>query len=97
MNVLWESSKPLKPSAVLKKMAGDYAYTTIMTVLKRMSDKKFVSRHLVGNAYVYSPMKDKESFSRETLDDLFLRLFESYGSAVTDSYQHVSKKLGFRK
>lgn len=93
MNVLWSSSTPLKPSEVLKKISGKYAYTTIMTVLKRMSDKNFVTRQAVGNAFVYSPIKTKESFANDTLDDLFFRLFESYGPAVTESYRRVSKQL----
>jgi predicted transcriptional regulator len=92
MEILWESKEPLKPSDVLKKMTGDYAYTTIMTVLKRMADKKLVTRKAVGNAFVYSPIKDKNTFACTCLDDLFTRLFASYGNAVTVSFRKASKR-----
>ncbi|PJC80844.1 transcriptional regulator, partial [Candidatus Shapirobacteria bacterium CG_4_8_14_3_um_filter_35_11] len=40
--------------------AGDSAYTTIMTVLKRMADKKLLSRKKISNVFVYAPLTDKK-------------------------------------
>ena len=60
MDVLWLSSVPLKPADVKEKIAGDSAYTTIMTVLKRMADKKLLSRKKISNVFVYAPLTDKK-------------------------------------
>jgi len=60
MDVLWLSSVPLKPADVKAKIAGDSAYTTIMTVLKRMADKKLLSRKKISNVFVYAPLTDKK-------------------------------------
>jgi predicted transcriptional regulator len=95
MEVLWASSTPLKPSEVLKNMNGDHAYTTIMTVLKRMSDKKLIHRVAQGNTYLYSPIQDKETFAASALDDLFTRLFSAYGSHVVISFTKVRKQQGY--
>lgn len=93
MEVLWTSQKPLKPADVLLKLKKKYAYTTIMTVLKRLADKKVVKRQVSGNAYVYSPVQKKNKFACQCLDDLFARILKSYGSLATDSFRRVSKSL----
>jgi predicted transcriptional regulator len=93
MDALWSTNEPLKPADVQAKIEGEYAYTTIMTTLKRLHDKKIVKRKLVGNVYFYLPTQDKVTFASACLDDLFNRLFESYGkSPVTDSYRRVLAK-----
>jgi predicted transcriptional regulator len=92
MEVLWESSQPLKPSAVLSQMKGKYAYTTIMTVLKRMADKKLVKRQLKGNAYYYQAATDKAIFASDCLDDLFSRVIDSYGDLAISSFQKIVQK-----
>lgn len=94
MDVLWSSSNPQKPAEVLKKIKGDYAYTTIMTVLKRMVDKKLVSRRKSGNVYLYSALTDKSTFAVSCLDDLFTRLFDAYGQEVVTSFNKITRKNG---
>jgi predicted transcriptional regulator len=95
MGVLWDSQDPLKPADVLKKLKGDHAYTTIMTVLKRMADKKLVTRTPLSNTFIYSPVADKCTFAASALDDLFARLFESYGEHVIPSFKKIAAKSGF--
>lgn len=96
MDILWSSSSSLKPAEVKIKLEGDYAYTTIMTVLKRMADKKLVKRVLKSNAYFYSPAQDKQTFACECLDDLFERLYSSYGDQVVLRLRAVGRRLGFK-
>lgn len=94
MEILWNSSEPLKPSTVLAQIKGEYAYTTIMTVLKRMTDKKLVKRQLEGNAYFYSAATDKAIFASTCLDDLFARVMDSYGDLAITSFKKIAKKSG---
>ena len=86
MEVLWASPISLKPSQVLFQLKSKYAYTTIMTVLKRMSDKNIVQRTKQANSYVYTPTLTKEVFIQNCLDDLIDRLYWSYGSVVFDRF-----------
>jgi len=95
MEVLWTSPTPLKPADVLKNMKGDQAYTTVMTVLKRMSDKKIINRVAQGNTYVYSPLQDKETFAAEALKDLFDRLFSAYGPHVITAFTKSRKECKY--
>ncbi|KKR66676.1 MAG: Penicillinase repressor [Microgenomates group bacterium GW2011_GWA2_40_6] len=93
MDVLWSSKIPLKPADVKDKLAGDSAYTTIMTVLTRLADKKIVRRIKSGNTFLYSPLSDKKSYSCRCLDTLFSRLLDTYGVLALDSFRRVIKKV----
>lgn len=95
MEVLWSSSTPLKPSEVLAKIDGKHAYTTIMTVLKRMTDKKIVKREMKNRVYYYQSTQDKCTFASESLDNLFERLFSSYGEYTITAFKKIAKKSGF--
>jgi predicted transcriptional regulator len=90
MEVLWQSSESLKPSVVLSRLKGEHAYTTIMTVLKRMVDKKLVKRQLKGNTYYYRALTDKATFASSCLDDLFCRVLDSYGDLAVTSFKKIS-------
>jgi predicted transcriptional regulator len=91
MEVLWSSKKPLKPAEVLKQLGGDHAYTTIMTVLKRMSDKKMLSRQLEGKVYFYSPVLNKEKFIETNLSGIFGDLLGSYGKLAISQFVDTVK------
>jgi len=92
MEALWSSDTPLKPSEVLVKVNGDHAYTTIMTVLKRMTDKKIVKRELKKRVYYYRAVENKCDFATHALEDLFERLFSSYGDHTATAFKKIAKK-----
>ncbi len=96
MEALWSSDTPLKPSEVLVKVNGDHAYTTIMTVLKRITDKKIVKRELKNRVYYYQATVDKCTFAADSLEDLFERLFSSYGDHTVTAFQKTAKKHGIK-
>jgi predicted transcriptional regulator len=48
------SSEPMSPSDVQAQLPGDLAYTTVMTTLARMYEKRALERTQRGRAYVYS-------------------------------------------
>jgi predicted transcriptional regulator len=95
MNSLWTSSEALCCSQVQKEVNSGHAYTTIMTVLNRMTDKKILSRSLQGRTYYYQPVDDKSVFAAETLDSLFENLFSSYGELASSSFKKTAEKLGY--
>ena len=95
MEALWSSRVPLKPSEVLTKVDGEHAYTTIMTVLKRMTDKKLVKREMKNRVYLYQAAENKCDFASTALDDLFERLFASYGEHTVTAFKKIAKKSGF--
>lgn len=101
MNVLWRAGKPLKPAEVLEKLDGDYAYTTIMTILMRLTEKKLLKRQMLGKVYYYSPLSDQKQFIKENLCSIYDDLVGSYGevaiSQFVDSLKNNKKDLELLK
>jgi len=91
MDILWKSSKSLKPIEVLHQLEGDYAYTTIMTILKRLTDKKIVCREMSGKVYYYSPRLGREVFIKKNLSGIFNGLVDSYGQLAIANFVDVIK------
>ena len=92
MNILWEAKKPLKPQEVLEKLGGDHAYTTIMTVLKRMADKKILKRKMCGKAFEYCPCLEKEVFVRKNLSVIYGSLVKDFGGLAISQFVDGLKK-----
>jgi predicted transcriptional regulator len=91
MDILWTANTPQKPAQVLKKLKGKYAYTTIMTVLKRMTDKCVLERKLIGKVYFYSPLANKEKFIKSNLSGIFNELVDSYGQLAISQFVDTIK------
>lgn len=91
MDILWSNSGPLKPGDVQKKIKGGYAYTTIMTVLKRMTDKKIVERAPNGKCFCYHPTLSKDEFIKSNLDGIFDNLVASYGKLAISQFVDAVK------
>lgn len=76
MKILWQEEaatvgdvqEQLKPSRPL-------AYTTVMTVLDRLSRKRVVTRRKQGRGYLYSPTWSREDACELALDRLLTDFF----------------------
>ncbi len=55
------------------------AYTTVMTMMKIMEEKKYLRRRLVGRAFVYEGTRPKKQMIRELVSEFINRVFN--GSA----------------
>jgi predicted transcriptional regulator len=92
MDILWKTGHPQKPAEVLDKLGGQHAYTTIMTELKRMTDKKLLSRELKGRVYFYTTIKSKESIAKNCLCGHFNKLVDSYGELAISQFVDAVKQ-----
>ncbi len=55
------------------------AYTTVMTMMKIMEEKKYLRRRLEGRAFVYEGTRPKKQMIREMVSEFINRVFN--GSA----------------
>ncbi len=60
------------------------AYTTVMTVLDRLTRKGGVSRRKVGRSFVYMPVLSRDVLRRLAVDDLVNRFFEGSQEDLLD-------------
>jgi len=71
MNELWSAPGPMLVRDVHTALSRDrdLAYTTVMTVLERLSRKQMVERDLDGRAYRYRPAQTKDALVAEAMSD----------------------------
>lgn len=69
MDVLWDADGQLSVREVHELLGKDrdLAYTTVMTVLDRLSKKKVVTRERDGRAWQYRPAASREEMTAATM------------------------------
>ena len=81
MKVLWK-----QPGATVAQVRSaldrPLAYTTVMTVLDRMTSKGVVTRRKNGRAWLYSPELDRETARLEAVSRLLANLFDNDRAAL---------------
>src|SRR5687767_12606042 len=67
LEVLWLSDEPKTVREVHEALGPkrDLAYTTVLTVLDRLHDKRLVVRRRAGKAFLYEPRLSREEFLGE--------------------------------
>jgi predicted transcriptional regulator len=72
MDVLWDRGAPATVREVADALAArGLAYTTVMTVLDRLTGKRMVDRERAGRAWSYLPAAPREAYiARLMLDAL---------------------------
>ncbi len=72
MDILWSHRAALSVRDVHAKLweQRDLAYTTVMTVLDRLSKKGIASRSLDGRAWLYSPAVTRVELVRSRIAEL---------------------------
>ena len=71
MDQLWAASEPLTVRAIHARLATtrDLAYTTVMTVLDRLTKKGVVQRVRDGKAYLYEPTASREQLVADVMHE----------------------------
>jgi predicted transcriptional regulator len=70
MDVLWDRTQPATVREVADALTGrELAYTTVMTVLDRLTAKQVVTRERVGRAWSYRPAATREAYVAQLMLD----------------------------
>jgi predicted transcriptional regulator len=70
MDVLWDSEDPLTARDMARRLADrDLAYTTVMTVLDRLTKKGLLRRERAGRAWRYRPVAGRDTYVVELMFD----------------------------
>jgi BlaI family transcriptional regulator, penicillinase repressor len=75
MQVLWECG-PATVAEVREKLEDEMAYTTVLTVLRRLEEKGFVSHSEEGRAHRYRPLIEPLQVRSSALERLTRKLFD---------------------
>ncbi len=63
----------------------DVAYTTVMTVMKNLAEKGYLSYEKEGLTYVYAPARSPEEVRHSLVDDLVHKVFEGSSLALVQT------------
>ncbi len=80
MNVVWELGQATVRD-VVERLPADLAYTTVLTMMRHLEKKGYLTHEAVGKQYVYRPTVAREDVQRTTVAQLTERLF---GGAATE-------------
>ena len=89
MSVLWDLG-PATVAEVRERIADDLAYTTVLTILRTLEQKGYVSHTEDGRAHRYKPLVKREVAGRTALRRLVDKVFD--GSPELLLTQLVSDK-----
>ncbi len=80
---VWQMKKATV-SDVLERIQQErpVAYTTVMTVMRNLADKGYLSFEKEGNTYVYSPLKPATEVQRSLVQDLVSKVFRGSPTAL---------------
>jgi BlaI family transcriptional regulator, penicillinase repressor len=81
LHTLWERG-PSTVREVLDALPRKRAYTSVMSLLNVMAEKKLVGREPEGRAYRYTARYRPDQTQRKLLADLLRRAFEGSASAL---------------
>lgn len=80
MKVLWEESEPITANTVCERLAErHWAYTTVATLLSRLTDKSAVAFEKRGKSKYYTPLISEDEYREEQTKSLIGKL---YGGSV---------------
>jgi len=74
MNVLWERDSATV-SEVLEKLQDELAYTTVLTILRRLEEKGHVGHTPDGKAHRYVPLVQREEAQDSAIQRMTRKLF----------------------
>jgi predicted transcriptional regulator len=74
MNVLWERGSATV-SEVLEELQDELAYTTVLTILRRLEEKGHVGHDTEGKAHRYLPLVQREEAQDSAIQRVTRKLF----------------------
>ncbi len=99
MAVLWEIGSGTVQE-VKDRLGAPLAYTTVLTIMRNLEGKKFVTREEEGRAHRYFPRVQQRTAQRNALSRLMSELFHGSPSALlahlVDNHDVSSEELQAR-
>lgn len=91
MEIIWGQGKvSVRDVYEQLKLDREIAYTTVMTIMSRLADKKLLQKEKAGNAYLYSPVVSRDDFTKSMVREVLDGLMEDYADVA---FAHFINKI----
>ena len=98
MEIVWQLND-VSVRQVLNRLRKkrEVAYTTVMTVMTRLTDKGILRRKFDENgAYIYTPTQDKQSFFASASKKAINNLISEFGEVAVAQFIDVVEKSNIK-
>ena len=82
MEVLWQLRRGTVSDVVTTLPKPPLAYTTVLTMLRILEQKKFVKRENGAKAHVYSPVVERDDAAKSAIGDVVASFFSNSKTAL---------------
>ena len=87
MELLWKNGElTVRDVYSILKSEREIAYTTVMTVMSRLSDKGLLDKAKSGSAYIYRPIVSEYEFTQSTVKRIMKSLLEDFAAPSINQF-----------
>jgi len=99
MEIVWKTGSASVRDVVLEmKKKRKLVYTTVMTVMSRLFEKKVLKRKMNGSgAFVYEAVREKEEFIKEKSQKIIKGFLKEYGDVAVAQFLDVIESSDLNK
>lgn len=99
MDIIWQAQEPFSVSDVVKVLSKKrtIAYTTVMTIMTRLTDKGLLKSNPSGKAYLYKPAYSKDTFLTRVSRQIIKNLVSSFGDTAIAHFAEELENIPFDK
>jgi len=94
MDVVWSREQATVREVYEQlRLQRDIAYTTVMTIMGRLTEKDLLKKQPQGNAYIYSPTVSKLEFTQKVVKEVLDGLLDEFAEpAINHLVDRLSKE-----
>ncbi|MBI2012031.1 BlaI/MecI/CopY family transcriptional regulator [Candidatus Daviesbacteria bacterium] len=95
MEIIWQSKMPISVRTVTQilQTKRQIAYTTVMTIMGRLTDKGLLKRTESGKAYIYRSVYSKEKFLTRVSRQIIKNFVANFGDGAVAHFAAEVEKL----
>ncbi|MBS3977948.1 MAG: BlaI/MecI/CopY family transcriptional regulator [Syntrophomonadaceae bacterium] len=84
MEIIWSKSSEVCVRDVYEVLASrrEIAYTTVMTIMGRLSDKNLLQKRKEGNTFYFKPAVSREEFTEKVVGSVLDALLDDFAAAT---------------
>ena len=97
MRIIWQKEKAVTASEVLDEAREDWKITTVLTFLKRLTDKGMIEAEKIGKTNYYSAVMSEDAYkkkqSEEFLNDMYSGSVKNFLAALYGGEKPVKEDI----
>lgn len=94
MGIVWENKNcSVRDVLIILGKNKKLAYTTVATILQRLSDKGLLNRKEDKAGHIYSPKVSKEKYTKNVAQSFLKNFIDSFGNIAIASFADSIDKL----